>query len=78
MAIELTHPRVPAARPAPAGGRLAAVARAIWRALEEEGRRRGSREMLSLAQRWQHSEPDLAATCLRAARELARPEPVRR
>ena len=78
MVIELTHPHVPAVRPAAAGGRLAAVAQAIWRALEEEGRRRGSREMLSLAHRWQRSEPELAAACVRAARDLARPQPVRR
>jgi hypothetical protein len=34
--------------------------RAVWRALEEQGRRRSARELLALAYHWEHTNPTLA------------------
>lgn len=39
---------------------------ALWRALEESGRRRAARELRRLADLWEPSDPELART-LRAA-----------
>jgi len=32
----------------------------VWRTLEEIGQRRSERELLALAERWQHANPTLA------------------
>jgi len=42
------------------GQRLAAIGRAIWRFLEAWGEQRASRELLTLADRWQAQNPTLA------------------
>jgi hypothetical protein len=36
------------------------IGRAVWRALEAHGQRRSAREMLALAERWEHTNPTLA------------------
>ena len=40
--------------------RSARLGRAVWRALEEHGQRRSTRELLALADRWEHTNPTLA------------------
>ena len=35
---------------------------ALWKAFEEQGQRRAARELLSIAQRWDSIDPDLART----------------
>ena len=42
------------------GDRLARFGQAVWRFLEGYGRRRSARELLALADRWQHQQPKLA------------------
>lgn len=39
---------------------LARIGRTLWSALEDYGRQRSAREMLALADRWQHAQPKLA------------------
>jgi hypothetical protein len=56
--------------PAPRVAWWRRVRDALWRALEEIGRRRAERELLELADRWAHVQPDLAKE-LRAARARA-------
>jgi hypothetical protein len=40
--------------------RLTQAAHALWRALEDRGRRRADRELLALAERWEATNPTLA------------------
>jgi hypothetical protein len=40
--------------------RLTRFAGAVWRSLEDHGRRRADRELLALANRWQDANPTLA------------------
>ncbi len=40
--------------------RLARFGRTVWLALEDHGRHRAARELLALADRWQHEQPKLA------------------
>jgi len=40
--------------------RAARIGRAFWRALEVQGQRRSTRELLALADRWEHTNPTLA------------------
>jgi hypothetical protein len=45
------------------------MGRWIWLALESEGQRRAAVKLLQVAQRWEHSDPELARA-LRAACRL--------
>jgi hypothetical protein len=40
--------------------RAARFGRAVWRGLEAQGQRRSTRELLALADRWEHMNPTLA------------------
>ena len=46
---------------------------AVWQTLEAVGRSRARRELLSLADRWQFAQPELAAQLRASCREPARP-----
>lgn len=52
-------------------GRLARWGNAVWQTLESMGRARARRELLLLADRWQSTQPELAAQLRAACREPA-------
>ena len=61
----LVNPSAPHRRQTPTiwrrvGGAISRVGSAIWRALEESGRRRAARELLDMAQRADLYDPALA------------------
>ncbi len=61
--------------PAPATARPGSLARfgaAVWRALERVGQSRAQRELLALADRWQPTQPELAAQLRAIGRPGAR------
>jgi hypothetical protein len=69
----LKLPRAPAA--AWASGlappsRVARFGAAVWRTLEAIGQARARRELLRLADRWETSQPDLAAQLRATCREM--------
>ena len=53
--------------------RLGRFGAAVWQTLEAVGRSRARRELLSLADRWQSAQPELAAQLRASCREPARP-----
>lgn len=67
----LVTPLPAVAAGAPRTGWLARIAAALWRALEAAGQRRGRRELLELAARYESNQPSFAAELRAAARHDA-------
>lgn len=57
----------PSAAPAAAGSALPRFASALWSTLMQLGHRRARREILQLAERYQHTRPELADQLRQAA-----------